>query len=96
MKVKMLLAATLATAAPAVAGPTHDHAPRPRTPPSAKHRARAPAPAKPAPPTVAATPRTLPNGSPACGNVQAKGTSSQREVRAACLRAEAAKQQGPK
>src|SRR5687768_18309274 len=92
MKVRTLLAVTLATAAPAAAGPEHDHGHKPAA------MAKA-APANAAPSTVApcskvgaaATPRMLPTGSPSCGNVQSKGTASQSEVRDACLRAEAAK-----
>jgi hypothetical protein len=85
MKLRTLLAVTLATAAPAAAGPEHDHSQKPAvsTPKSAPR-------ANPA--THAGTaPRTLPTGSPACGNVQGKMPTKRRAEIEACLRAEAAK-----
>ena len=81
MKVRTLLAVTLATAAPAAAKPGH---PRPVPPKVARVVAAKPAPA-PKVPAVAAKPRTLPNGAPACGNVQSKMSAKQRAEREACL-----------
>lgn len=69
MKTKLLLAVTLA-ATPALAHPTHVPA-KTAPKPIAKKPAPAPAP-KPAPAPIAAKPRTLPSGAPACGNVQTK------------------------
>jgi hypothetical protein len=105
MKVRTLLAVTLATAAPAAAGPEHAHHNKPSTSkvtpakPAAKPAPKpAAAPAAPAAPVVAAKPRTLPNGAPACGNVQGKMSREARAKIDECRakQAEAAKAEAKK
>lgn len=82
MQIRTLLAVSLATAAPAAAGPAHV---QPKRQGVAKPAPK-PTPAKPA---VAAKPRVLPTGSPACGNTQTKLTDQERAAILACLAKEA-------